>query len=186
MISSELCHPTKHLFQAATVALCTSWGMAAQAFDDQDQAEIDALAAEYTVALEAQDYETLVTLVPREIFAEIAQSVNMDVDTLLLQVVAQLEMIMSGVETQNFAFDMDANPPQTTSTGREYLLVPTSMSIVVPGQSIVDLENTTIFFEDNDEWRMARIEDAQQIDIFVTVFPDFADVSIPAPQIMQR
>ncbi|MBU2994739.1 hypothetical protein Q4555_04770 [Octadecabacter sp. 1_MG-2023] len=149
----------------------------AQSLEDSDQRQIAGLAAMFDAAFEANDMAAVIGFMPEPIIAYIAEQGGLRPLTLRHMLVQQTQEMMETVEVEHFNMDVDAMETAVTPTGRAYALVPTTSTISMNGQRFETMTKT-LFFEDQGNWFLLRIENASQIHILNAVYPDFASVSL--------
>ena len=171
--------------QLAIALLLSVWsGLSlAQSFDPtlNQRQEMAATVETFATAFQEKDFLTVFSTVPVGIIEHISEMAGMEPGVLAQTMANQMGQAMQSVEILDVNFDTDGAQWSETSEGRAYALVPTafSLKLLTTGQ-IIDTDTHTLAFADAGTWYLVRVEEAQQIAVLTTVYPEFQGVTFPS------
>ena len=169
----------------SSLALCLAMAAApAFAQTDEQKAELDTLLAKVTTALEAGDMAVMLETLPPTMLENMASGSGMDKDKLIEATRAQAEAAGSAMTFSEVEVGGDDIKWEKTESGKDYALVPSKSVVEVKDPSsgaVMKMKQAATFlaFPDEGEWYMVDISSAPQKAMFVSAFPDYADVTVP-------
>jgi hypothetical protein len=168
--------PFSRLAAAGFVLLAS---LASPAFA-REATPVEVTALEQTVtnfdnAMTKNDLDTIVGTIPPRLQETLAKQANIDVDTLHKSIVAQMQAALATVKITAFSMDVKGADQHELADGTPYFLIPTTTEMDLNG-SKSEAQSRTLALLDGDKWYLLRIDDAAQIALLRTVYPQFADV----------
>ncbi|MCZ7928853.1 hypothetical protein [Agrobacterium pusense] len=143
-----------------------------------EQERLRAQIERFSIALNAQDFETVGKTVPPKIFEFIASDAGVTVEQLRSALTAQMQMALAAVKITEFTMDAQAISLAETPDGTPYALIPTKTVMETGGQTI-EAKSHTLALIDGSDWYLLRVSDQQQVTILRKVYPSFATVEFP-------
>lgn len=83
------------------------------------------------------------------------------------------------------SFEVDVNVPvKTLPTGGKYALLPTVtyMSLLSEPDMLVTATSETLALTDGGLWYMVRLDEAPQVQMFKSAYPEYANIDVMKPQ----
>lgn len=144
-----------------------------------DRADIAKRIAGFERAFVNGDTTEVVNVVPPRMITAIATRGGVS-ETVLRREMAKLTREATrNVKVVSFGMSLANAKFLTTPTGRPYRLIPTRTVVQTPGGTKLQSNTQTLTLEDGGKWYLIRIEDAGQIDLMRSVYPDFKGVTFP-------
>jgi hypothetical protein len=112
---------------------------------------------------------------PPKVLANIASQNDMSPAKLSDTITQQSTQAMSGLMIEDFSMNFEDMNSGTTQAGRAYALVPTT-TILSAGSQTTRTRTRTLFFYDEGEWFLLRIENADQVHFLTAVYKDFESI----------
>ena len=134
----------------------------------------------FNAAMKTNDMATIISVMPPKVMDQIAAQFGVTNEELIAAGQQQLDAAMSTVKLVSFSMDV--------ANGEFYRLADDTLYGLLPTETVMDLgeaggkiraKASTLALLDGETWYLVRIEDAQQVAIFKTVYPAFADVTFP-------
>ena len=166
----------KPILTSFALALALAGPVQAQGLAPTDLEAVELLRDEFNTAFTNNDIDAVVGAVPPKVIQFIAETNGIDPDQFRTMMVQQTEAMMGSVEVLGFSMDTGNMITGETPAGRTYALVPTVTEMDVDGAGKIRSTSDTVFLQDEGEWYMVRVDNAQQEQILKAVYPDFADV----------
>lgn len=162
------------------LAVCLAATGPATAQTAPELASVRVAIEQFNAAFETGDYAVMLSAMPPRVLERIASRAGMSPEALLTQLEGQMAALMSQVTIEDFTMDVaDATWGETT-TGLTYALVPTETILRQAGAGRMRSETTTLALQEEDEWYLVRIDNAQQITMLRDAYPEFGDVTFPS------
>lgn len=168
----------KRMLFCLLVFAALSQPVVAREFSASEQDGLHKQIERFSVALNAQDFETVGRTVPPEIFEFIASSAGVSVEQLRGALTAQMQMALAAVKITEFTMDSEAISLAQAPDGTPYALIPTKTVMETGGQTI-EAKSHTLALMDGTQWYLLRVSDQEQVAILRKVYPSFAEVEFP-------
>ncbi len=162
------------------LAVLSGPGALGAEFTDAERSAIVAKVGELDTAMRAEDWETVIGVVPVKLIDHIASANNLETDVLLDQMLQLTVETMANVDIVEFGMDTNAIQYGTAPDGMPYALIPTETLIDAGAAGKVRVTSMTVGLIDEDKAYLVRVEDAATLGTLHAVYPSFADVVIPA------
>jgi len=153
--------------------------VSAQSLTADDKAEMQISVDAFNTAFTNAEYDTIITSMPPKIKAFISEQANLSVEDLETAMIAQTEAALAAVTVETFAMNTDEASFGTTSEDRPYALIPTNTLMTIPDVGKVEGKSTTLALKDGGVWYLVRIEEQQQVELLLAVYPDFTGIDFP-------
>lgn len=140
---------------------------------------LEARIAAFDTAIRANDYATVISIVPPRLFETIATDNHLPVERLREVVAEQMSTIFEGATIETFRMDLAAAEHRQLPGGEPYLLLPTTTVIVVPSAGRVQFDTKTLAVAEGGTWYLVRLDDPTQIDVLRRAYPEFAGETFP-------
>ncbi|MGP4668308.1 hypothetical protein [Agrobacterium pusense] len=168
----------KRLLSCLFLLIAVACPVSARDLSPAEQERLRAQIERFTIALNAQDFETVGKTVPPKIFEFIASDAGVTVEQLRSALTAQMQMALAAVKITEFTMDARAISLAETPDGTPYALIPTKTVMETGGQTI-EAKSHTLALIDGSDWYLLRVSDQQQVTILRKVYPSFATVEFP-------
>jgi hypothetical protein len=173
------------------VALVLALGLAASASAQQIYAPSEAMQPSqyyalvaridsFNSAMKTNDMATIMSVIPPKVLDAISAQYGVTNEQLIEAGQQQLNAAMQTVKLESFGMDLE--------NGEFYRLADDTLYGLLPTETVMDLgeaggkiraKAATLALLDGETWYLVRVEDAQQVGILKTVYPQFADVTFP-------
>jgi hypothetical protein len=118
---------------------------------------------------------------PPTLLAFMATSFGTTPDAMRGQMRDALAATQGQITFDSFAMDMSGAEQATTPDGaRVYVMIPTESVMSVTGSGKVKSVSQTLALEEDGQWYLISIADANQATMIQGAYPEFADVALPA------
>ena len=168
----------KRLLSCLFLLIAVACPVSARDISPAEQERLRAQIERFSIALNAQDFETVGKTVPPKIFEFIASDAGVTVEQLRSALTAQMQMALAAVKITEFTMDARAISLTETPDGTPYALIPTKTVMETGGQTI-EAKSHTLALIDGSDWYLLRVSDQQQVTILRKVYPSFATVEFP-------
>jgi len=168
----------KRLLSCLFLFIAVACPVSARDLSPAEQGRLNAQIERFSIALNAQDFETVGKTVPPKIFEFIASDAGVTVEQLRSALTAQMQMALAAVKITEFTMDARAISLTETPDGTPYALIPTKTVMETGGQTI-EAKSHTLALIDGSDWYLLRVSDQQQVTILRKVYPSFATVEFP-------
>ncbi len=168
----------KRLLSCLFLLIAVACPVSARDISPAEQERLRAQIERFSIALNAQDFETVGKTVPPKIFEFIASDAGVTVEQLRSALTAQMQMALAAVKITEFTMDARAISLAETPDGTPYALIPTKTVMETGGQTI-EAKSHTLVLIDGSDWYLLRVSDQQQVTILRKVYPSFATVEFP-------
>lgn len=170
------------LFKSATAASLI-FGMVigtatAKEASPKDRAALVSTVERFDTAMRGDDFPTVIGMVPKKVFAEMAKRFELSPGELAQIVAEQMTDVVTQVEILEFEMDTAQLDMAETTGGIAYTFLPTRTLIEMQGTK-VETNSFTLALRDGAEWSLVRIDDAAQLKILREVYPGFVGVEFP-------
>lgn len=144
-----------------------------------DRAKVEARVAELNRLASAGDMFGAFDVVPPRIIRTLSERAGVSEGEFRAAMRELVNTQMQGVNLVSFKVDLAAASTARTPNGaRTYLLIPTS-TVVQVGGGRVRVNTSTLALEDEGEWYLIRVDDANQVALIRELWPEFAPVEFP-------
>lgn len=151
--------------------------VAARDLTQSEQAGLEARIDSFEQAFEQGDIDAVFTVIPPGILATTAETYDITEAQVLTAMKQALAGMMQTASIEEYRIDLAAATVGETSTGRAYVLIPTTAYVRRDGQADAQRSDTvTLAFQDGDAWYLVRIDDVQQVGVLKAAYPDFEGV----------
>ncbi len=154
----------------------------ALAFDDADRAAVKGVFDTLIDGIKTNNYDDIFAVMPPAILAKMAEPTGMDAATFKTIAVEQMKAAMQQVKINDVTYDLDGMTTATTSEDRDYAIVSTT-TVMEMGGAAVKAQGPALAFEDDGKWYVLQIQSPDQAALLAEVYPDLADIDLPAPEI---
>jgi len=168
----------KRLLSCLFLLIAVACPVSARDISPAEQERLRAQIERFSIALNAQYFETVGKTVPPKIFEFIASDAGVTVEQLRSALTAQMQMALAAVKITEFTMDARAISLAETPDGTPYALIPTKTVMETGGQTI-EAKSHTLALIDGSDWYLLRVSDQQQVTILRKVYPSFATVEFP-------
>ena len=168
----------KRLLSCLFLLIAVACPVSARDLSPAEEKRLRAQIERFSIALNAQDFETVGKTVPPKIFEFIASDAGVTVEQLRSALTAQMQMALAAVKITEFTMDARAISLTETPDGTPYALIPTKTVMETGGQTI-EAKSHTLALIDGSDWYLLRVSDQQQVTILRKVYPSFATVEFP-------
>ena len=151
------------------------------AFDDQDRAAVGATFETLTKGLSDNDYEAVFSTMSPALLAKMAEPTGMTPEAFQNLMAEQMKAAMSQVEIKSVSYDLDGMTTGTSETGRDYAVVSTTTEMSMSGANMKAV-SPALAFEDDGKWYLLQVQSPDQSQLLAEVYPDLAEVELPAPE----
>ncbi len=151
----------------------------ARDLSEAERASLHNQIERFDAAFKASDFATITGTIPPKVFEAIATKSGVTVEQLRSALATQMQMLLASVKFLDFDMDEKTLAVEQTASGEPYVLIPTRTLMETGGKKI-EARSHTLGLLDGGQWYLLRVDDGQQIDILRAVYPDFADVDLPA------
>ncbi|HOY79928.1 MAG TPA: hypothetical protein PLN33_19100 [Hyphomonadaceae bacterium] len=145
---------------------------------------VDEVVSAFKTALETKDYTAMLSLsMPDAVIAQIKQDAGLTTATtkqLRDQFAAAAAQTFQQATLLDVTIDAANAQVQTSGTGRQYALVPSSTLMEIQGERARSTNNYLAISE-KGRWYLLNPSNAQVITVIKTVFPDLAEVALTEP-----
>lgn len=180
----------KPLLKSVTIASFALVGMVtsvyATAYDAQDQAIVKQKIDTITQSIEKQDYTPVINMMPPKVVAVLSQKANLSASELKALMIKHSSSMMAGLKQAGGSTTYDADLSRakilTSNTERDYLVIPTKMHMIMQDKAF-DMSGTLLAIQDEGQWYMMRIDNAQHLAIVSQAYPDMTGIEIFEPKI---
>ena len=150
--------------------------------DSIQKAELDGLIAQINNAAQKKDLSFIANNMPERLFKEMALRLKTDEETLKKNFINQLDSQFSNLPAGAYRLDTGKIEYRQTTNGVPYALIPTR---VETKDAII--EYPTLAIIDNTKWHLIYGgQKTVQNPVFLEIYPDFQDVSIPQEKITRK
>lgn len=132
----------------------------------------------FVEAIEQNDIEEIVTVMPPRFLGFVAQKAGLSVDEMRPILIGAMSEVMADATFENVKIELDKAEPLTSKTGRNYAFVPSSFTISMQGQRVLR-EASILALEDEGKWYLFSINQTSEVLILKEVYPDMTDVTFP-------
>jgi len=148
-------------------------------FSSADRAKVEARVADLNRMMAAGDMAGAMDVVPPRLFQTIAARAGVSEAEFRAAMREMIAAQMQSVSLVSYNMDMAAATPiRTPDDARTYLLIPTMTVMEVNGQRVKST-TSTLALEDEGEWYLIRVDDANQVALIRELWPEFAAVEFP-------
>lgn len=148
----------------------------------EDQSLILSKVHEIKAAMQADDYARMAAIIPPGIIARLAADAGMPEDALHQVMVQQLQQVLESVTIEAVEVGTEEMALPETANGTPYALFPSTGIMATEGTGRVKAISHTIALRDSGDWYIIRLDTPQQQLLLQRVFPEFAGIDFPAPQ----
>lgn len=152
------------------------------AFDDSQRAAVKSVFDRLIDGIKSNDYEQVFSVTPPSILKQMAEPTGMDVAAFQAIAVEQMKAAMAQVKINDVTYDLDGMQTATTDSDRDYAIVSTT-TVMEIGGAAVKAKGPALAFEDDGKWYGLQIQSPDQAALLAKVYPDLADVDLPAPEL---
>ena len=151
--------------------------VAARDLTQAEQASLQARIDSFEQAFEQGDIDAVFTVIPPGILATTSETYDITEAQVLTAMKQALAGMMETASIEEYRIHLASATVRETSAGRVYVLIPTTAYVRRDGQDEARRSDTvTLAFQDGDAWYLVRIDDAQQVGVLETAYPDFEGV----------
>lgn len=164
----------------ATPALSQSLLNRAEAMQSSEYFALVARIDSFNAAMKTNDMATIMGVIPPKVLDAISAQYGVTNEQLIEAGQQQLNAAMETVKLESFGMDVE--------NGEFYRLADDTLYGLLPTETVMDLgeaggkiraKASTLALLDGGTWYLVRVEDAQQVGILKTVYPQFVDVTFP-------
>jgi len=153
----------------------------AQQIAPADRAVIESRIAAFDAAMKAGRIEQSIDFIPLRLLRVMAQKVGLPEAQLKAMVAAQAAAAVDGMIFLSFGMDLPAAKVATTpDKSRTYMLIPTQSVIAIPNAGKMQSKTSTLALKDEGQWFLIRIDNAQQVTLLRSAYPEFSGVDFPS------
>ena len=134
--------------------------------------------ATFEKAMGADDFGTVIDMVPQKVFAQMAKELKVTPEKLASLVADQMKTVLDDVTIIAFGMDTTDAEIAETKNGIAYTFLPTR-TVVEVKETKVETNSHTLALRDDETWSLVRIDDAAQLRVLRTVYPGFTEVDFP-------
>lgn len=140
------------------------------------------LIADYDAAFAEKDYSEIIDLsMPQALMSTIAMSEGMPADTAIddvrSEMISVFESTFTIITSMDYEWDVTAAQINHTEAGREYALIPTSINIEMPGNSIGSTGDM-IAIVDGERWYILSPSDNETLGYIEEAYPDLKSLKL--------
>lgn len=122
-----------------------------------------------------------VEFTPPTLLSHMATSFGTTPKAMRAQMRDALQATQGTVTFDSFSMDLSAAEQQTTPDGaRVYVMIPTESVLSVTGGGKVRSVSQTLALQEEGQWYLISIADANQAAMIQAAYPEFANVALPA------
>ncbi len=134
----------------------------------------------FNTAMQTNDMSVIMSVIPPKVLEAISAQFGVTNEQLIEASQQQLDAAMETIKLESFGMDVQNAEFYRLADGMLYGLLPTEtvMDLGEAGGKI-RAKASTLALLDGDTWYLVRVEDAQQVGILKTVYPQFVDVTFP-------
>ena len=162
----------------AAIALSTT---ASLAFDDQDRAAVGATFETLTKGIADNDYEAVFSTMSPALLAKMAEPTGMPPEAFQELMATQMKAAMEQVEIKSVTYDLDGMTTGTSEADRDYAVVSTTTEMSMSGANMKAV-SPALAFEDDGKWYLLQVQSPDQQQLLAEVYPDLAEIELPAPE----
>lgn len=153
------------------------------AFDDTDRAAVKTAFETLINGIKTNNYSDVFAVMPPAMLAKMAEPSGMDATAFKALAVEQMKAAMQQVEIKDISYDLDSMATATSSTDRDYAIVSTE-TVMNAGSMAVKAVGPALAFEDEGKWYVLQIQSEAQAAMLAAVYPDLADIELPASEVV--
>lgn len=166
-------------FLHIAAALSLAFAAPSTAQSDADRAAVAVLVNEFETAFRQNDMVGVMDFTPPGVWSNLADTLGVSVDDLREVTEIQMTQMMAQVTVEQFGMDVAAANGGVTQTGRPYFLIPSEMTMeVIETNQRIHARSDTLAFEDQGQWWLVRVQDANNRQMLVDAYPDLAQIDI--------
>lgn len=132
----------------------------------------------FDAAMRANDFPTVIGMVPEKVFAEMARRLKTTPDQLAEIVALQMEDVVTQVTIIEFKIATDDVSFDRTADEIVYAFLPTR-TLIEMQDTKVETSSYTLALRAEEGWRLVRVDDAAQLKVLRQVYPGFVQVNFP-------
>lgn len=161
---------------ALSASTFSSISMAADLAQD-DRQVIETRLTKMSNAFKNNDFSESVRIMPPKLIDFLAKQSNATSDQLKNALIEMSNAVGQQVTVESYSYDLSAVQAEKSSSGRDYVFVPTHLKAKANGQA-AEQKGYLLGIEDDNQWHFVNW-DQQYIPIIKQVFPDLADIKAP-------
>ena len=171
---------SRTFFAALLAATVLASPVPAQDMTDADKEAIATRVASFNEVIRSGNMGGAFDYMPPKLLTHLATQFAMPEADLKTAMVEQMNTAFETVTIESFGMDVEKASYATTADGsRRYALIPTETVMAVEGAGKMQSKTHTLAVEDEGQWYLLRIDDAQQVAMIQAVYPEFAGVAFP-------
>ena len=154
----------------------------ALAFSADEKRQLELSVSNFLSAMKAGEHAGLLDYMPSRMTERLAEMNGVSEETLKAETARLMEELMSSVVVKFAKMDAVGATFDTTPDGsREYAIMPTEFVFAAVGLGHIRMEEHTLAFLENDEWRFVRTSEGQAFALLLETYPEFKSVPLPEP-----
>lgn len=153
----------------------------AQEIAPADRTAIESRIAAFDAAMKAGEMARSIDFIPPRLLRTMADKVGLPEAKLKDMVAAQAAAAVDGMTFLSFGMDLSAAKiVATPDKSRTYMLIPTQSVIAIPDAGKMQSKTSTLALKDEGQWFLVRIDNAQQVALLRSAYPEFSGVDFPS------
>lgn len=161
----------------ATFAVMLS--VSANAYDKKDEAKIKQKVNQVITGVKQKNTDMILDTMPQKLFGFLAKKAKMTPQKAKEMMKKMTDRGMQDLPVDKMKYEVIYSKARInkSSTNREYVIFPTKTVFDMDSQLIKSTGNL-VAIEDDNNWYIMRIENAQQTDILKQIYPDIKKYDI--------
>ena len=143
-----------------------------------ENASIEMRISDYREAVSNNDWDGIVSVIPPRLLRTMAGKFDLEVNYLITRMKQVMKNAMASVSIVYFELDLQNAVRNKSSSGRIYLLIPTT-TVMQSKESLILGESHTLAFVDDKIWYLVRLDEDTQILFLKEAYPEFESVTLP-------
>ena len=143
-----------------------------------ENASIEMRISDYREAVSNNDWDGIVSVIPPRLLRTMAGKFDLEVNYLITGMKQVMKNAMESVSIVYFELDLRNAVKNESSSGRIYLLIPTT-AVMQSKESLILGESHTLAFVDDKIWYLVRLDEDTQILFLKEAYPEFESVTLP-------
>ena len=143
-----------------------------------ENASIEMRISDYREAVSNNDWDGIISVIPPRLLRTMAGKFDLEVNDLIAGLKQEMKNAMASVSIVYFELDLQNAVKNESSSGRIYLLIPTT-TVMQSKESLILGESHTLAFVDDKVWYLVRLDKDTQIMFLKEAYPEFENVTFP-------
>jgi hypothetical protein len=157
---------------------------AARPLTEAESAALAERVAAFDAAMRAEDYASIIEVIPPRVLSHIAERAGAPIDELRAALIGQIEELFASVTLESFGMDVAAAEERELPDGTPFVFIPTGLVMDLGAElGRMAVASQTLGMMDGSDWYLVRIGDAGMVEVLREVYPEFAGIEFPAETI---